>query len=335
MKKVTIKDVAREAGVSIGTVSNTMNNSDLVSPATREKILEVAQRLNYIPNMNGKLLKAGRSKMLGLFTSRINGPYYYKLIEAIYRTCEREGYGLDIIVTRDEKMVMANLFGKNLDGVMICEGTKGIGDREVEMMEQNEIKAVFLNKELSGPNITSILFDSVKGGWDVTRHLLALGNRKICFISGSDLIQDSRERVQGFREAMASEGIAPSPDQILQGYFDEQRTYQAVKALITQQPERLPEAFVAGNDVSAIGCIKALRDSGYRVPEDVSVASFDDIEIAEYFQPPLTTMRNPIAGQGELAVERLIRMIDGEPGSVIRLPGSLVLRESCIKRQSS
>lgn len=121
MRKVTIKDVAREAGVSISTVSNALNDVDVLNPVTKQHVLDVAKRLNYVPNLNGKLLKSGKTKMLGFFTTSVSGPYFYILVDTMSRECEKRGYGLNVFVTKDKKTIMSNILGGRVDGVIIFE----------------------------------------------------------------------------------------------------------------------------------------------------------------------------------------------------------------------
>src|SRR5690606_42035809 len=121
MRKVTIKDVAREAGVSISTVSNALNDVDVLNPVTKQHVLDVAKRLNYVPNLNGKLLKSGKTKMLGFFTTSVSGPYFYILVDTMSRECEKRGYGLNVFVTKDKKTIMSNIIGGRVEDVIIFE----------------------------------------------------------------------------------------------------------------------------------------------------------------------------------------------------------------------
>ncbi len=329
MSKITIKDVAREAGVSISTVSNALNNAKLVNEETRKRILDVVDRLNYTPNLNGKLLKAGKSKMLGLFTSTVSGPYFYTLVEAMFRECERNGYALNVFATRDKKVIMSNILGKNLDGVFVFEGYR-IGTQEIELIENENIKVTFLDRKIASKNISSVIFDSYKAGFDAVKYLVNLGHRKIYFILGAPDAYDSAERLRGYKAGLEECGIAFKEEYVIEGMFEEQFTYNSISTFIRFRDLEMPDAFIAGNDISAIGCIKALRDKGFSVPEDVSVMGFDDVVVAEYFQPPLTTVRNPIARQGMLGVEVMLKMIEEEKhGQAEVLEGNLVVRGSC------
>ncbi|MNO19389.1 putative HTH-type transcriptional repressor ExuR [compost metagenome] len=328
MGKITIRDVAREAGVSISTVSNALNDVDVLNPETKSHVLKVAQRLNYVPNLNGKQLKSGKTMMLGFFTTSVAGPYFYKLVEAMSRQCDRLGYGLNVFVTKDKQVVMSNILGRRVDGVIIYEEL-GIDDKDIQAMNKEKIKAVFLDRVLENENMGSIIFDSFEAGYEATRYLIGLGHKKIAYISGVDTMFDSVQRREGYLAALRQYSLPESSDYILQGYFEEESTYNAVKSFIRAFPGKLPDAFLAGNDLSAIGCIQALKTHGYEVPQDISVVGFDDIDIAQYYSPPLTTVRNQIARQGILAIDHLVRMIQKqEQGNAQKLKGELIVRGS-------
>ncbi|WP_342556112.1 LacI family DNA-binding transcriptional regulator [Paenibacillus sp. FSL R7-0652] len=328
MGKITIKDVAREAGVSISTVSNALNGVDVLNPETKSHVLKVAERLNYIPNLNGKLLKSGQTKMLGFFTTSVSGPYFYKLVEAMSRECDRLGYGLNVFVTKDKHVIMSNILGRRVDGVIIYEELR-IDEQDILSMEKDKIKAVFLDRVYESERMGSVIFDSYVASYEATQYLIGLGHQKIAYISGVDEMFDSVQRREGYLAALREYELPIDADYIIQGYFEEEATYNAIKSFIHKHPGKLPDAFLAGNDLSAIGCIQALKSHGYEVPSDISVVGFDDIDIAPYYSPPLTTVRNQIARQGILAVTQLVNMIKGqEQGIAQKLSGELIVRGS-------
>lgn len=328
MRKVTIKDVAKEAGVSISTVSNALNDVDVLNPATKQHVLAVAKRLNYVPNLNGKLLKSGKTKMLGFFTTSVSGPYFYILVDTMSRECEKRGYGLNVFVTKDKKTIMSNILGGRVDGVIIFEEER-ISEKELAAMEKNNIKAVFLDRMYKDKNMGSIIFDSFVAGYEATKYLINLGHKRIAYISGVDSMFDSVQRKRGYLAALQEFNYPIDEDYILQGYFEEEGSYNAVKYFLHMHEDKLPSAFLAGNDLSAIGCIRALKSEGYDVPREFSVLGFDDIDIAPYFSPPLTTVRNPIKKQGVMVIEHLINLIQQkEQGRIEKLPGEMIVRGS-------
>ncbi len=328
MSKVTIKEVAKEAGVSIGTVSNALNGVKNINPETKQRVMEAVEKLHYIPNLNGRYLKAKSTKMLGFFTNSIAGPYFCTLLDYLSKACWKRGYNLTIFVTRETSVIMENLMGGRLDGAIIFEDT-AIKEGEIEQIKKNGVNVLFLDREYCDENIGSLVFDSYVGGYEATKYLLNLGHKKIAFIESIDDMIDSLKRKEGYKAAMEEFGVEVQENWLIKGYFEQELTYNAIKTFSRFYSEDMPTAFLAGNDVSAIGCVKALESDGYKVPEEISVMGFDDIDIAQYFNPPLTTVRNPIARQATEAIETLIEMIEGErKGEINRLRGEIIVRES-------
>lgn len=321
--------MAKVAGVSISTVSNALNDVDVLHPDTKAHIIEVAKQLNYVPNINGKLLKSGKTKMIGFFTTSISGPYFYKLVETMALECEKLGYNLNIFVTSDKNFILASVLGKRVDGLIIFEENY-FSDQEINILKNSKINAVFLDRLVEDQTISSFIFDSFAGGYQATEYLIEMGHKKIGFISGVDNTYDGLQRKQGYKIAMEKHQLSLDEALVLKGDFEEKTSYESVATFLENHPEKVPDAFVAANDVSAIGCMNALKDAGLRVPEDVSVLGFDDIDISKYYQPKLTTMRNPIERQGELAIQQLIKQMEKqEPGQAVCLEGELMIRESC------
>lgn len=329
MAKVTIKDIAKEAGVSIATVSNALNDVDVLNPDTKRRVMEAAEKLQYIPNLNGRYLKGKESKMLGFFTNSIAGPYFCTLLDAMCKQCERRGYGMNIFVTRDLDIIRGNILGRRIDGAVIFEDT-AIREEVVEKFIREDIGIVFLDREEAHERISSVVFDSYQSGYEAAGYLINLGHKKIGFIESVDDMRDSLQRKRGYEDALRQYGLETDKDLILQGAFEEEYTYNAVRMFTHFHSDKMPDAFLAGNDLSAIGCMKALAAAGYRIPEDISVMGFDDIDIAKYYTPPLTTVSNPIARQGMEAIDTLVNLINGsEKGSIKKLEGKLVARDSC------
>lgn len=328
MEKVTIKDVAREAGVAISTVSNALNNSDLVNEDTKARILAIAERMNYVPNLSGRCLKSGKTHMLGFLTSSIGGDYFTVLLEAMSSQCNDLGYTLNILTSRDSRVIKSQILGKRFDGIFIFQGER-IKAEELELLEKHHVKTVLLDRAYKSPDIGSVVFDSYYAGYTTTKYLINLGHKKIGFIEGADDVYDSLERKRGFMDAMKEYRLPVREDYILNGYFEELLTYNVVNVFSRNRRCEMPDAFIAGNDNSAIGCIKALTDLGYHVPEDISVIGFDDISIAQYFTPKLSTFRNPINLQGITAAKMLIDMVENKnEGRIELLQGKLVPRDS-------
>ncbi|WP_125605630.1 LacI family DNA-binding transcriptional regulator [Lapidilactobacillus bayanensis] len=330
MAKVTIKDVARESGYSIATVSKALNGVDVVKETTKNKILEAAKRLDYSPNLMGKQLKSGSTQTLGFFTSSVTGPYFSILIDALANFSEKNGYGLNVFISSDRDKIMNTIRGRLVDGALLFDTI--INDDDIEQFNNERISSVFLDRKISDGSTSSIVFDSQGAGRAIGNYLINLGHRNIAYIAGYDDVYDSELRFAGLKQALNDHGLVFEPHNRLAGMFEEEASYNAILSFLRVARLRgyeLPTAFVAGNDTSAIGAIKALRHEGLNVPEDISVVGFDDIDVAEYFNPPLTTIRNPIMAQARGAVEILLSLLQGEqdiPSQV--LPGELVIRKS-------
>lgn len=326
-RKITIKDVAKRAQVSIATVSNTLNNAEIVKPETREKVVRAAQELGYIPNLMGRQLRSGETKMLGIFTDSISGPYFNTLIGAIANEVDRLGYGMHVIVTNSHNAVMDSVLGGIVDGAIMFDHR--IGQMDITQIKNHGLPTVLIDRVDSGKKMSSITFDSMKMGHDATKYLLNLGHKRIGYVDGFSNNYDSNMRKAGFRQAINEAGLDINDMPILHGMYEEEIAYNAVKMYLYQTKGQLVTAFIASNDQMALGIIKAIQSSGYQVPDDFSVIGFDDIELAQYFRPSLTTVRNSIERQGVMAVHELIDMIHGVDGGKKEiLPGKLIIRES-------
>lgn len=328
--RITIHDVAKAANVSIATVSKALNGVDVVKPATKKRILETAEKLHYVPNVMGKQLKSGRTKMLGFYTNTISGPYFSPLVEAMAKEAERLGYGINVFITNDKQIITNSIRGNMVDGIIGFEDL--IDEQELEAIKREKIKAVFIDRRTCSETIGSVVFDSFQTGQTATNYLLTKGHQRIAFVLGFEGVYDSDERFKGYQAALSNAKISFDKDIVLQGSFEEKDAYHAVQEFLKQDAVEKPSAFLAGNDLSAIGVIKGLRDLGYQVPQDFSVIGFDGIDLLEYFEPRLTTIENPIEQQAQLAVQHLIALITGEQeGQSFELSGKLLEGQSVKK----
>ncbi len=326
MGKVTIKDIAKEAGVSISTVSNALNGVNVLRPETREHILEVADRLHYVPNLNGRNLKSKATKVIGLFVTSLKGPYFATLADIMFRECKRYGYELNIFVTWEEKSALTSILGKRVDGCVVLADT--VDKSGAERIKELEVPTVFLDRNLAADKISSVLFDSHKDGSSVAEFLIGRNKKRVAVIQGAMNNYDAIERFRGFSDRMAREGIVLEPQYILEGGFEREWSRDTVRDFL-KQGLPLPEAFFATNDLSAIGCMDALLEAGYKIPGDTMVIGVDDIELCEWYSPKLTTVKTGYEKQASVAITKLVKMINGEEtGEIIKLKGHLIERES-------
>ncbi len=332
MGKVTIKDVAREAGVSISTVSNALNDVDVLRPETKAHILEVAERLHYVPNLNGRNLKAGATKVIGIFVPYITGPYMGGLADAMASRCREADYELNVFVTQQRSSIMSNLLGGRMDGAVMLHSP--LSTRQEKQLQEEQIPMVYLNKEISGEYQSGVCFDSYQTGRMVADYMHSIGITEPGFITGHIIYAyDSSERARGFLDGLKAHGMELKKEFTWEGYFSREASYATMKQYLEKQTgePKLPQAIFASNDLSAIGCMEALKEFGISVPEQVKVIGCDDIELGSYIKPSLTTIRTNFAEQGITAVESILRMIQENPmGEMHKLPCSLVERESTL-----
>ncbi|HBA47046.1 MAG TPA: LacI family transcriptional regulator [Lachnospiraceae bacterium] len=328
LKRITIKDVAKEAGVSITTVSHALSGQGVLKQETRDRIVELARKMQYIPDWNGQNLKASGTGMLGFFTSSISG-FYGILIDAMYNECKASGYGMEIFILDDGDLIRL-LMGNRVDGAVILHS--GLKEEHEQRLRDMEFPVVYLDREIHEKCASSVLFASYESGRLAADYLYSLGHRRILELCGIDYTYDGEMRQKGFEDRMREIGCPMDPDHILKCYFDRQRAYDETSAFI-KRGMPLPDAVFAANDDSAFGCIKALQEAGYSVPGDVSVLGCDDIELSQWYSPALTTIRTRIREQGRLSVKELVGLVRKEKtGEIYSIAGELIERSSCRRK---
>ncbi|MGF7142904.1 LacI family purine nucleotide synthesis repressor [Anaerotaenia torta] len=330
---VTIKDVAKEAGVAISTVSNVLNNVDIVSDEKKQKVLEAVEKLKYVPNMNAKFLKSNKKNTIGLFLSSIQGDFYRMLIQAVHMQCKQKGYMLNIYISNENTSdeIYSMIISSGVEGAIVFN--ESLHNEYVERIAVTEMPVVFIDREYSGSRMSSVVINSYGGAALAMEYLIKQGHRKIGYIHGIDNFDDAA-RYQAYIDTMEKYSFPVEENLILKGYFEEAVAYSEMRVLLLKGITP-PDAFFCANDEMAWGCIRALMESGYRVPEDVCVIGFDDVMLSSYYKPALTTIHSPVTELGNVSAAELLRLIeegDKCKGSVTRLSPTLVVRDTCIVR---
>ena len=323
---MTIKQVAREAGVSIATVSRVLNGKGPVLPATRDRIREVARRLRYVPHGGARSLITRRTNTVGVLLPDLHGAFYSELIRGLDREARRRGYHLLVSGSHGNPQEMASVLQATrgrVDGMIVMAPALG------EELPEG-VRAVRLGSGRLGQHHDSFGFANRAGAAEMVRHLAAAGRRRIAFVQGPPDNVDARERLQGYRAAIARERLPRSAALEIPGDFTEDSGAAAVEAVLSRVPR--PDAVFAANDAMAVGVLAELRSLGIAVPGEIAVVGFDDIPLARYLTPSLTTVRVPLAEMAARALSRLLDRLDG--GTIDRpchvtLPVELVVRESC------
>lgn len=330
-KSMTIKDVAREAGVSVASVSRVMNGHGNVLPETKARILEVVARLNYTPHVGARELITKRTRVIGVLLPDLYGEFFSELIRGIDSGAREQKLHLLLSSAHGdaaEMLAAVQAMRGRVEGLLIMAP-----HLDASMLSERLDAAtavVFMNSQVDGRR-PSLSIDSYEGARAMVRHLVRSGHRTIAHLSGPADNFDSHERLRGYRDELAASlpGAAPL---VLPGDFGQESGHAAgLRLAELVQSGSAPAAVFAANDMMAIGCLAALEERGVRVPRDLAVAGFDDIPLAAFVRPKLTTMRVDIAELGRLALARLASVLEDPesdaPPQLLR--PEPVVRESC------
>lgn len=327
----TIKDVAREARVSVATVSRVFNGGALVREETSRRIRDIAASLRYVPHGGARSLITSKTSTIGVLLPDLYGEFFSEVIRGIDITARRSGYHLIISNSDFDKSAieaaMRAMRGR-VDGVIIMSPDIDAQALIANLPDSHPV--VLLNSALCGDAFDSVSIDNVGGALAVVRHLISHGHRSIALITGAPRNVDGQERKLGYRTALREASIEHNQQLEARGNFTEDSGFEAARALLSLRNR--PTAIFAANDSMAIGALSALREAGVGVPEEIAVAGFDDISIARHLNPPLTSVHVPIAELGERATERLTAALSAGAAHVCRqeiVPTTLVIRSSC------
>jgi len=304
---VTIKDVAREAKMSVATVSRVLNESGPVSEDTRQLIREVAGRMHYVPHSGARSLITSKTETIGVLLPDLYGEFFSEVIRGMDDTAQKNGFHLLISRAYADRhgieTAMRAMRGR-VDGVVAMSPDL---DEESLRNLPSTIPVVLLCSVPRGNEIDSLTIQNCRGAKEMVAHLTSLGHRRIAIIKGAARNYDAAERLRGYRLALREAGIDREPSLERDGDFTEASGYAAALELLALKHR--PTAIFAANDSMAIGALSALRESGVQVPEQMAVAGFDDIPLARYMDPPLSSVHVPICELGARAVEILLHGI--------------------------
>ena len=335
---VTSEEVAQFAGVSRATVSRALNGSARVSVEARARVHAAIAALGYEPDVVAQSLVRQRARVIAvnLFPEVDALPFAHLGRTALYfylgvmENIEREAIalGYDLLLPSRPRGTHSQNYVRSLQtrrvaGVIMLHAT----DTHIQTLIHSAIPTVFIDRMSQVSHATYVKSDNVDGARQATEHLLALGHRRIAFLTGSTFDLAGLERLLGCQQALAQAGISPDPGLVRQSGWNVDEAYEAAKVLLGERRDFT--AIVAGSDFMAIGILRALTEYGLRVPDDVSLTGFDDIEFGQYTTPPLTTMHQDRVSIGRGAVQRLVAMVEGtEEASPLIVPTQLVVRKS-------
>lgn len=333
MSKASIRDVAREAGVSITTVSRALNGYSDVNAETKKRIEEVAERLNYAPNLEARSMGGMKTKNLaflvsGLHPSEPSG-FVFGILSGLYQTSLERNYEFMLLTTTRAKQREMNYIQlcrqRNIEGVIISGLT--VDDPYYSELVNSEIPCVVVDTELSGKKVCTISIDNVQASKEAVKHLIELGHKKIAMVNGKSTASVSRQRYVGYAQALKEAGMEIDPEYINIGNFDEEEAYEVTLEFLKRHPE--VTGIFCASDVMAIGALKAAEQLGRKVPEDLSVVGFDDIPAAKYVHGGVTTISQSPYMMGKLGGEALVNMIETQSFTPhINLPYEFIKRST-------
>ncbi|SJL83275.1 HTH-type transcriptional repressor PurR [Vibrio palustris] len=306
----TIKDVARLAGVSTTTVSHVINKTRFVAETTQERVLGAVKQLNYAPSAVARSLKCNTTRTIGMLVTQSTNQFFSEVIDGVESYCYRQGYTLILCNTggiyEKQRDYVRMLAEKRVDGMLVM-----CSDMTPELMEMldahSDIPKVIMDWGLEDSQADNILDNSEEGGYIATKHLIDNGHTDIACLSGQFSKVACQERIRGFRRAMQEAKLTVNEDWILEGNFECDTAVLAADKLLAM--DELPTAVFCFNDTMALGLMSRLQQKGCSVPDDISIVGYDNIELSEYFSPPLTTIHQPKRRVGKNAFEILLERI--------------------------
>jgi LacI family transcriptional regulator len=329
-RNVTIIDVARESGVSYSTVSRVLNGFEFVKDSTRQKVLEAAERLGYVANLQARSLAGGRSNIIGLLVPAIDNGYIVEITRGIDEELARANYELMLYTThrhRNKESLYVNTIANGLtDGLILLIPL--IQAEYLYALRERDFPHVMIDQ--TDPDNLSTIVDATnwQGAYEATEYLIKQGHTKIAHIVGLQVLNSARERLEGYKAALNAHGIPYRKTYVVDGDFTHPKGYVMMQKLL-QLPDR-PTAVFAANDLSAFGAMQAIHDACLTIPDDISIIGFDDIPEASMLSPKLTTMSQPLYQMGRESARLLLELIE----STDRPPRRITLATRLIERES-
>lgn len=331
-----IYEIAREAGVSIATVSRVINHSSAVSEKSRKRVAEAIEKLNYVPNGTARSLSTSTSTAIGVVIPDINNPFFSLLLEGITRAADEEGYHIFLFNTGEQKerehQILHSIREHRLRGIIVTPvsetDTETIG--QLGSFEDRGIPVVLLDRELKSERFDRVVSADEQGAFRAVSQLISVGHRRIAIITGPEDSRPGRERLLGYRRALAAHGIAQEQALIRQGDFMVNEAYAQTKRLCAL--EEPPTAIFASNNMTTYGCLRAFNELGLVTGRDIALIGFDDIDALSWLNYPVSVVNRDVPAMGEEAMRLLLSRFGekdpGPGGQRLSLPTELILRGS-------
>lgn len=324
---VTIKDVAKRAHVSVTSASYALNDTGSLSEETRKRVLAAAEELNYHPNAFARNLKKQKSHTIGVFITRFGGSFYEEILEGIHDTVLKTDY--DLIVCPESRTIQRILTQRQVDGAIVFDSK--IKNEIIVRLASKKFPIVVLDRYLESDYLLPLLVDNQQGAKEAFYHLYDQGARRIAFVSGAADSFDNKERKRAFVSEAARNNLTI---QSYNGNFTESSGYEIARCIIAAG--ELPEAVFCANDQMAIGFLRAMKENHLKAPDDIAVVGFDDIQIARYMQPSLSTVGASRFDWGAQAATQLINFLEHKSSfRPLRIKATLIPRESSVVKSAA
>jgi LacI family transcriptional regulator len=325
-----MRDVAERAGVSVTSVSHVINGTRPVSDELRRRVLDAMGELGYRPNALARSLRRQKTHTIGMIVPDSANPFFAEVARGIEDTCFEQGYSV-ILGNSDgdlgKELLYTNVLAeKQVDGILFVAA--GMSTEHIHTLQARRMPLVVVDRHIPGVDVDSVLTDNAHGGWLATHHLVELGHRRIGCITGPSDVTPSADRITGYRQALHEGGIAVDEALIVKGDFQYESGYRAAHQLLAIDDP--PTAVFTCNDLMAVGAISAALELGRQVPTDLSVVGFDDVRLASFTNPPLTTVAQPKYEMGVMAATMLLERLQNRdmPPRQRLLDTSLLTRQS-------
>jgi LacI family transcriptional regulator len=330
-RRLTIREVAKAAEVSIGTVSAVINGLDSVTEKTRQRVQQCIAELGFEPNTAARSLKRQRSSSIGLVMPDLQNPFFASIAEGAHRIARQNDVFMMLGTTesegRWEEYYSQSLRARRLDGMILLSGSGKPNVGLVKLADSGSV--IFVDESIPGLDAPFISATNRKGARQVAQEMIRFGHRRIAIVAGPAWLWTGQQRLAGYREALAADGRDPDETPMVHGDYSEASGYQATATLLAGPKRKRPTGIIYANDLMAIGGAKYLAEQKLRIPEDISIVGFDDIVPAQYFSPPLTTVAQPGYAMGEAAAQLLLHKVGLiEAPATISFPTELKVRSS-------
>lgn len=326
---ITIKDIAKNANVSISTVSRVMNGLDRVSPDTRERVLKVIEEMNFIPNNVAVSMIKKQTKMIAIIVPEIINPFYTAVIHGVEEDAKKSGYFTIVVSTDDreeeERKFFSGVLSKNIDGIISVTACK-----DMSFYKYFQKPIVLVDRYIENCGFDGVVIDNFGGSYHAVKHIIGKGHKRIALINGPADFNNGRERLWGFEQALRDSCIPVNPEYIKQGDWFEENGYNSMRTLMALKDP--PTAVFLANNLICKGAIKAIYDMNLQIGKDISILGFDENELADFTNPKVTTVKRPMIEMGRVAIKILLEKISGQ--SQFAVPQKITLGTELLIRDS-